>query len=379
MRQFEIKKLVWIQWIIIPVLLFCVTEYVYRMYFKESDINWYQSKLPGMDKDQPTILFLGTSRTAAAVQENIFSGKLETSGVTCEVLNMGIGQATQAIHLHALQDRIAANPHALESTIVFLETCEGLPTFYYPRELYWDNLRSESMAWRWQLYLDTITVRDPAFLLSADLDLENRLKLLTRAWTKDFLILGKREIVGLQWRSKLRQVIEKVINMPDLPLSPEASHDLQEVGGVRADAEGVSAMLDFELNMLEALRAFEDEFPPFEMSPTGSLIQFILDNGGTIYCYDVPIHSQKKELYCKANMVRGRRAFSTFLEERDIPILQPEFQYKDDDLPDRNHLLASRSNEFTKKLFSAWQHHIEKRQLSKGFHGQKIHPDTPKK
>lgn len=348
------KALTWslLPWIVIPLLVFSAAEVVYRQQL-ESSLGWYRDNVPSDGSQQ--ILFLGTSRTRSAIDVAVFRKRLPADRQNVRVVNLGMGNSTQAIHLHALRDRVWANPDALKETTLFVETALGLPSFYFPDEFFWDQARNETTPWRWHLYLDTGTVLDPRFFANANLNLEGRLKLAVRTATRDSFLFGKREIIGIRWRDLATKAMKRIIGYSEPQTSQPSAIDLRGGGGVRTDAEGVAAMGDFELRMAESLEAFDAVFPSPEDTPAGALIDFALLHGAQVVCFETPTHSSKRRGFKKPNVQRFAEAFKSFFEDRGVENLQADFTYTDEDFPDRSHLVGSRSGEYTSNLYDAWR------------------------
>ncbi|WP_372720590.1 hypothetical protein [Novipirellula sp.] len=344
-----------LQWICLPILMIAVVELTYQSRWSTGgSLNWYRDRIITSELPRSQILFVGTSRTRSAVDEDVFRRAMIGSKARC-VINLGMGNCPPTIHLHALRNRLAANPDALRGSTIFVETPQCLPSFYTLDEFFWDHEIRESDPWRWHLYLDSVTTIDPVTLMSSHLDLEGRIKLAIRAPLRDFLVLGKREIIGMSWRGMLKSKIQTILDSTKVERPPGIA-DLVAEGGIRTDSDRVQAMIHFEDTLNSAIREFEKDLPPTEDTPAGELIDLALANGAKVVCFDVPMHSSRVSLFRNSEPIQnGIEAFREFIAERGVAFVVADFQYSDVDFPDRSHLSKSRSPEFTRRLVHAWQ------------------------
>ncbi len=341
------------QWIAIPALVFGGAEAACRSYFGGSSLEWYRDKVTTVAEEAPRYAFVGTSRTHSAVDEGTFARLLDQDGNEGRAINLGMGNATSAIHLMAWRDRVHADSDALRDTTLFFETPAELPSFYFVDEFSWEAAEREPMAWRWHLMLDTVSVRDPRFLLSQRLNAEGKIKLLFRAWTRESLLLQKREILGLRWRGIVRKQVEKLVGKDQTPKS-QPKLDLQAGAGIRTDQDGVAEMGAFAKQMIADLESFDGALPAWEATPAGALLDFAWQHGARVVCYDVPTGSDRRQVYDTPQFNEARQRFRNFLKERGIPMLSPRFAYEPEDLPDGTHLAESRAPAYTEALYEAW-------------------------
>lgn len=334
-----------LQWIVIPLIILVLANlFVGRI----SAPTWYPKAKRLAEQRPPDYLFVGSSRTAAAIDASHFAKQI---GESVNAFNLGMGYSTPAQHFLGLEQIINAAGGRIDGVTVMIETPRHAREFadwdyrwnHPDRPMLMENVLSPDRLVAYWSSTGSIAVKATT----------------TARWLiKPLPVFSIPHRTG-HWLN--RQFME------DLPTkllgaSPSGQADMVQDGGIRTDAQAVeNAKRIAQQRTNEASRENKRVDFTDDLVIT-AICDMVHAAGGEVVFYDVPLISFELDLLAKPDRREQTEEFHQFLEAKGTTVLEPPFQYSDADLPDYWHLAASRRLDYTDALLSAYKASLESAQ-----------------
>jgi len=302
-------------------------------------------------------LFVGTSRTLAAVDEATFTDEIwQQTGQGLYGQNMGVGGVRLVWHylgLRNLYQQAQDDPQLrqqLQGTTVLIEAPGELP-----EHMYWtDNWVYPTYE---QLLIPNLRSRDLGPLWSSTMPLNLKIDLTLRFLFHDwdtFTFRGRirHEFIrhGGMMVERLLAAVTGIERGED-----EKIQDLNFRGNIKGDpdvarnAERLLAEWKFR-EQKKLQRAWRN----WEETILADIVKTVQQGGGDVAFYDIPQPSGFDDIYHTEQRNADRRAFYKAAEKWGTPVLKPDFEYTDDDFPDHFHLSGSESMPYSRALARAF-------------------------
>lgn len=286
-------------------------------------------------------LFIGTSRTAAAIDEDAFRASLPDSRVT--VVNAGRGFVTPVEFFLALRNTLRDRPETLRDTVLFIEAPAGMAE---PQS--W----SDSWAHPDQPAVMTPLLRpgDIAHYWRTPHRFEDKLHVSASYLFRPSALVTRREAIGGRLFGKIHLLLQSRLESVLLGRGPQAAPaDLTAAGGIRTDVEGVLLARRVAEDYARASTA-DQRAINWQDTVTADVIQLARSHHVTVLFFTPPLHSLHRAIYETPRRRLDRQTFTAFAVENSTPILTPDFPTADEDFPDIWHLKRSLAAGYTRAL-----------------------------
>lgn len=344
MKRFLIKTLsiAFIFFLILEVTTRFITDPLFFYNIRTYDVQKPLTLSSVYKKFEPTqhvdYLFVGSSRIPATINPQLFS-KL-SDGIA---INAGRGYMTPGIHYQALKNKISQYPDYLRDAIVVIEYA-GSSTYDTPFKE--DKLK---------VYEPVIESDRPApHLLIPHLDFNSYVEFMRESENGNEV---KTQLSFLYFSSTYRssQFVNEKFHALNKPLFGNKKQDLTSEGGIRDDRIEFAQQKALTIAKQQKERIINSVLLTTEAidnSSFAAIYKLIVENGGRVVLYNMPLHSIQKEIYTSKKARLNKEVFEDWLQTKNIPVLYTSnFEFSDNDFPDTWHLSKSRRDEFTTKLF----------------------------
>jgi hypothetical protein len=289
-------------------------------------------------------LFLGTSRTRAAIRPDVFDTAMTRAiGAPTLSVNLGMGWCRMSEHYFGLRRLLETAPGILRGVVVFLEAPSALPEY--------STWRSDwIVADRTDLLTPYIHKRD-----------------LWKLWRESTTEAGMKFVITANLVAPFMEHIPRVRQhaLPDLdtllqkafaPLmalaKPEesdagAASDLATEGGIRADAKGVETARDLAIRMAREETEKQEPWADYDKTIVAEILRMVREAGGYVVFLDMPLSPVQQAPYDTPLRLGEREAFQGTLKAWNCIMLKPELALTESDFPDLWHLRKSLAPEFT--------------------------------
>jgi hypothetical protein len=287
------------------------------------------------------VLFVGTSRTASAVDAEAFAAPGHGAGLA--VINAGTGFATPAEFFLALRNTLAEQPDVLRGATVAIEAPGAMPE---PQR--WAD--SWAHPDRPDMLTPLLRVRDVPAYWHTSHALEDKLAITASYLLRPLAIVTHRQAIGPRLFGRVHGLLVSGLEFVAQPAEPVAAPaDLTTAGGIRTDSGGV--LLARRLAHDYAVVSMQNQQPiDWERTVVSDIMQLARGAGLRVVFFTPPLHSLHQAIYDTPQRRRDRDAFAAFAARQKTPILVPDFATTDADFPDIWHLKKSRSAEYTRAL-----------------------------
>ncbi len=337
MRRLFIKSLIFV---LIPLI---VGELIGRFWSGPSWYeHWYAAQTPAISEARQCYLFVGTSRVAAAIDEQAFAASLQdVEGCNGPAFNLGLGYSTLAEAYLGLRRISESRPNGLSGCTVLVEAPVGIPSW----DSWADSWIAPPAAGPLVGYIE---FRDVApFLFYSATPLGDKMFVLAAK------LLKSPEVIA-RLRAKLGSIID------DASMSSEVRGDARDnnapalvsKGGIRNDAYGAEVVRQAALK--QALTALGVQQPVSEAiwskSVLKSIVSLVRQKGGKIVIFNMPLSSVQQAPLTTAQRMNDKKLFLRMAEDWNVPLLAVPIELSDKDFPDLWHLSKTRAQEFTQSL-----------------------------
>jgi hypothetical protein len=342
------------QWALVPLVVFGLLELRAQRWLRDHECEttfWAWKERTIRPEPPPSIFFVGSSRVAAAIDEQAFEGVVASHfGRPVQTVNYGAGYSVMAQHYLNLRNRVREHPEEMRGGVVFIEAYCGLP---------------EPTSWegRWfhevgpQLLLPVLRSDDYLGLWNSTMTREERWHVVCEVLARQSALLHARQKLGEGVFKMGKALVSQVLVRfcPPPPPVAVAEADLRSAGGIRTDADAVEKAKQLAVKLAQQEPSAE-EAPPlvWDRTVVADLVRLVQAAGGQVVFFEMPLHSMQSAGYRAAAETSDQQTFRALTRAWRTPYLQPDFVAHDEDFPDYWHLRKSRSQEFAVKLADAW-------------------------
>jgi hypothetical protein len=290
------------------------------------------------------VLFAGTSRTAAAIDADVFRQLDSTAAGT--TVNAGAGYVTPAEIYLAVRNALRERPGLLQGTVLFVEAPGGMAD---PQ--HWSD--------RWS-HPDRPDVLNPLLRRDDLVDywrghrLAESVDLSVRYLTRSSDAITQHEVIGAKLFARAQELVQAPLDalLPRRPAAAPAA-DLTSAGGIRTDAEGVLVARRLAEASVTEERQHQQPID-WNGSVVAGLLDFCAAHRLRVVFFAPPLHSLPRSVYETPQRRADREHFANLASARGVPILVPDFPTRDEDFPDIWHLQKSSAPGYTRALFDSY-------------------------
>ena len=346
-----------LQWVAIPLIIMVTLEYALR----KSDINaplWYSRADVIASRAKIDFLFIGSSKMAAAVNEEIFD-YLISAHFGRRILSLNLGQAYSSAQMHylGLRNLMQKYPTSFDHVTLFIEARAD-----FPYSLFHTNWKSKWFRKQPQLLVPLLRQPDLVpFWKTRDTTINEKVYITLKYLMARSTIIGFRERI----RKKIEQDGQKFCArigrlLFRLPFSPEMQSKIRPSGGIKDNPKDLENTKEIALKYYAALSEHKKILDRWDKSVLADIVRLIKRQGGKVIFLNLPAHSAELNAYRTPTHETNKVIIKEHLKKWGAAILTPDFAYTDDDIPDYFHLGISRNAEFSKKLALAYIMHSKK-------------------
>jgi hypothetical protein len=340
----------WAQWVVIPLLVFAASEAGARVWMSRIGHLTFLARAERAAQGGPIDdLFVGTSRVAAAVDVDAFADEAARCiGRRPRAVNMGTGYSTLVEHFFGIKTLLRDRPDALRGGVVLIEAPGGIPDAITIANRWDEPWTYEGETTRIVPHLRPGDLPD---VWRSGLSFGDKLNFSFRTLTRGSALLAYRELIGMTLMDVFRGRVAGAV-------APAAGHDkpaadLAERGGIRTDQEGVRRARSLAVEMAATWAADQRPIGRWGDRVVGSLVKLILEAGGRVVFFEVPLHSMQAAALTTQSRLADRRAFLAEAKTWGAVVVSPDLEAGDDDFPDVFHLSGSRSAAYSRALARA--------------------------
>ena len=312
---------------------------------RENQDIWYGPVVDYMKQGgRFNYLFLGTSRTRAAIRTDVFDTLMQqVYQVPTLSINLGMGWCRMSEHYFGLRHLLETNPNILRGVVVFIESPSALP-----EHSTWNS------DWIVQDRTDLITPylhASDLFSLWRDATTEAGMKFVITAnliapFMENIPRLRQNALPALD--TLLQSVFRPFIDLAPKENESSGLSDLVTEGGIRADKKGVESAKDLAIRLAHEEKEKQDPWNSYDETIVAKIFKMVKDAGGFVVFFDMPLSSVQQEPYDTPLRKQERISFNEkTLNKWNAVMLHPQFSYDTSDFPDLWHLRKTRAPEYT--------------------------------
>jgi len=350
----------WAQWLLLPVLVFGLAEYLVRTTTDRIPL-WYGAAKRIAERGQIDVMFVGSSRVLAAIPTEVFSETVALrTGQQLHTLNLGRGYTTLIEHYLGLRNLTREYPHSLQGVTVFIEAPGGLGFLSH----WHDSWINEE---QYQLLVDLLQPSDlPDFWRSGE-DFRIKTSVTLRFFMRQIALLNRRERVRNLW---LTELIPALIEgrKPTLTTVDVLGDDLQgpkHQTSIRTDEAALERARALAQQWGEKwAHAWEHTTEPirdWRGTVIEDLLRLIQEVGGHLVFFVPPESEVFRRGYRSPLRQQNVVIFAEQVRNWGACLIQPAFIYTDEDLPDLWHLRPESAAKFTQILANEWLDRCDQR------------------
>lgn len=333
-------------WVLAPVVVLVALEAHFRSVNYNFTMGWHTVDDVAGTRNLDYI-FIGTSRTICAVDEQTFLDQIEKrTGHEVYGHNMGAGGNRLIWHYLGIRYLYEEAPLQMKNTVFLIEAPGQLPEY-----MYWeDNWVYPRME---QLIVPTMREKDLDELWESDMAVNNKLDLSLRYLFKDWTTFAAREKARWEFLDAGTKTVEKGLEWIAGRPKPEDEliENLEFRGNVQGDPDVVRnaerLLADYKLREQEQLsRPWED----WEDTILQDIVDYVQERGGHVVFFEVPQPSTFDDIYKSEQREIDREKFLAWAEKNGTPLITPDFEYDDGDFPDHFHLGARQAIGYSRAL-----------------------------
>ena len=329
------------RFVFLTAVCLLVIELALRRYVPD-DFFW---KAVAQSPRPVDVLFIGSSRTAAAIDPGTFAASLPGSAVT--VVNAGTGFVTPAEFFLALRNTLRDQPQTLRDTVLAIEAAAAMP-----------DPQSWSDRWahadRPAILIPVLRASDLPRYWQASRPFEEKLQVSVTYLLRHSSVVTRRDAIGARLFGKGHIFLQsRLASLLPAPQQPAAQSDLTTAGGIRTDSEGV--LLARRLAEDYARASMGDQRPiDWPGTVVADIIRLAREHRLRVVFFAPPLHSLHRRIYETPRRDLDRQAFGAFAARIGTPILAPVFPTSDEDFPDIWHLKKSLAAPYTRALAASF-------------------------
>lgn len=339
----------WLQWLVLPLLILVTADRITDRWARARHFDYWGAAAEVAGSRHIDLLFMGTSRVAAAVDTPTVSAEMERRlhrKVT--VLNEGMGYTNLLQCYLGLRNLIAAHPGALKGTVVALEAPGGLPDSFDWSERWIVDDGIENLV-------PLLREQDLPAVWRSRMSLEDRLHLTVRCLGRRSALLTQRERIWRGLIARTKETVERRLERAGVVRAEnQGAVDLSDAGGIRNDAEGVAAVRSAALAQFRREAGAQQPGEYARKPGVEQLVRLVQQAGGRMVFFEVPLHSAQAVVYETPVRRADRAYFAAKARAWGCPVIRPAFPVRDEDFPDVMHLARSRAPAYAAQLVAGW-------------------------
>ena len=325
--KFDLKKA--LLWFGLPLLLLFGADVVVGK-FGASHENWFPATIQSRSYEKTKYLMVGSSRVAAAVAPEP------------DILNLGQGYSTTALHLLGLQRILDRDPNAFKGKLVCIEAPAGLPEYIAYEGGVWIHPESPALIGK------VVTAKDLPQVWRSDASSENKWQTTLRLVANKSHLFRYKELFVGAFTTGGTEAISKMAWS-----SESGPSGLSSAGGIKTDEASQQTAIRVANEYLIAEAKKEKLLTDWDASCVGHMVKLVREHGGSVIFFETPLHSQFQAFYDRPIQQENRAAFAKVAAGWNTPILKPEVRFSDEDFPDVWHLSSGRAPDFTAALMTS--------------------------
>lgn len=327
-------------WLLVPLLGFAGAESIARRALPPHT-EWYR----GLEGKSAEVLFLGSSRVAAAVDSATFRRTIaELTGKPARVRNLGQGYSTPIEHTLGVRNWLASRTSTGAPFHCFVELTGGVPAPATWRGAGWVHPDQP------QILLDVVRTRDLPALWRSGEPAETKAQITLRHLLDPIQLLTRREALRQRFLDLLETDVVKRLE----PLEPasvaKAGADLRATGGIDQRDESVARARALAQHAAEQVRE-ADYLVDWDRQVLADLVSMVQAAGGDVVFFETPLANVFRRAY---DLPAARAGFQRWARARGLTVLDPVASFPDEEFPDLWHLAASRAPAYTEALARTW-------------------------
>ncbi len=323
--------------VIIPIVIFLVAELAVRQW-GYTKTSWYRGLSSHMKTvEKLDVIFIGSSRVAAAIDSNVFDIK---TGLTS--YNIGVGPSKLQSHYFLLRKLFKEYPTKTKGIKVLLEAPYMLPSF--------TNWSDQWFADEQPQYLiNVLNFADLSKLFQSDIDLEKKLLVTFRKLFDWSYLFSYRERIRNGVLSKMKNLFQRSLLQIGIGKKQESKQvDLVSAGGIRTDAIGVNLIKERTITSVAKRMTKQKPIKDWGNTVVSSLITLSKESGGELILFNMPLSTIQGKEYQTEIRHNDREFFQeTYLQTDIIKALTFRASYPDKEFPDLLHLAKSKRVDYT--------------------------------
>ena len=351
-----------LHWWLIPLAVWAATECYFRVQRargggwedNEQHLQWYARAAQVAQRQPASAIFIGSSRTAAAVDANVVAGRLrERGGPTNLVFGLANGYSTLREHFLGLRNMITAAPGCLSNAVVVIE----MPG---------NQLIAESASSPWSSrewpngLLAVLMPGDEASFLKGSDPWMIKARIWSAHTARHFpvnrisTLVAYRARIRTWYLNRANDLLIRAIPALQRPSPETASQaDLSDAGGIRTDPAHVAMAQKLATRKVAEWLSRQKLITEDACGLNRDIIELVESNGGRVLFLHMPVNSLFAKLseteIGKENLKRSR----AYVEAWHSQILETGLEYGDEDFPDAWHLSRSHRREFSTAVADA--------------------------
>jgi hypothetical protein len=353
-----LRRLRLAQWLVIPLAVAVGVELGMRRWIRNKPVLFWDHVQQVADEGPIDFLFIGSSRTAAAIDEDAFAEAASARlGRPVRAVNVGMGWSQLPQHWMGLRNLLERRPDALRGATVFLEAPALLPM-----HARWDG--PWYLPGREDLLIQVGRPADLPGLWNSPATLEGKLGMTFRMLTANSAACKNCERMGARIRERAREIVRDTsatLGQAARGLTPtdgfRPAADLRSAGGIRTDEEAVAGARELAHKVAAETLAAQGPWRDWDETVLADIVDLAVRGGARVVFYEMPLHSLQARVEATPLRDEDRILAAGWLADRGLPMLRPDFRTADDDFPDIWHLRGSAAPAFSRAVLEAWLAH----------------------
>ena len=353
-----LRRLRLAQWLVIPLAVAVGVELGMRRWIRSRPVDFWDRVQQVADDGPIDFLFIGSSRTAAAIDEDAFAEAASARlGRPVRAVNVGMGWSQLPQHWMGLRNLLERHPDALRGATVFIEAPALLPM-----HTRWDG--PWYLPSREDLLIQVAGPADLPEFWASPATLEGKLGTTVRVLTSGSAACKNCERMGARIRERAREIVRDTsaaLGQAARNLTPtdgfRPAADLRSAGGIRTDEEAVAAARRLAERIAAEELAEQGPWRDWDDTVLADIVDLAVRGGARVVFYEMPLHSLQARVEATPLRDQDRALAADWLAGRGLPMLRPDFPTVDDDFPDIWHLRGSAAPAFSRAVLEAWLAH----------------------
>lgn len=323
-----------LKWFLIPLLVLVGLDLAFWPLAKREE-TWYPKYVGSPEFKESELLFIGSSRVAAAV----YTPAIEDH----KAINLGRGYSTTAEHLLGLQKLAGSDPQAFQGKTLFIEAAGGVPEYIAYDGGQWVDVNNPA------LMVKVMSPGDlPAFWRS-HAHHEELFHITIRTLLKFSSLVTYKELAQGQFMSKGNSFTKEAFWSEN-----NDAANLTSAGGIRTDTEGREIAIAGAKKYIDDRTKNDKPVEDWSKSCVARIVELVQSKGGQVVFFETPLDTSFREFFSNPVQTQNRTSFQAQAAEWGTRIL-PSGDYLDEDFPDVWHLKADLAPMFTEELIRAWK------------------------